>query len=466
MPNSWDDEGTMTFMVPIALFGWIPATLLLFLFLPPRRAVLVSMLGAWMFLPMAAGYKIGPLPVIEKTSVCSAAALLGVALFDFGRLQSFRFRWFDLPMLVWTLVNGMSAAANGFGVHGAYAGVLAQVITWTIPYVLGRLYFRTLAEVRDLAEALFLAGLIYVPLCLLEIRLSPQLHRWVYGYHQHDFSQTIRFGGYRPMVFMQHGLAVAMWMADACIAGFWLWWAGGLRRTWGFPTYLSLSVLFITTILCRSTGALALLGVGLIALVVLWLARSRLILILLLIAAPLYAATRSTGLWSGQQLVDMADTVSAEDRAGSLASRMRNEDLLAKRALEQPLFGWSGWDRNAVYDDWGRRLTVGDGMWILTLGVSGVTGLVSFFLVLLFPAALLILRKSPGNWQRLELSGCVVLATILILTTIDCLFNAMYSPVWMLASAALSNVGGTALPIGVSTRVRQSPRSKNVPICG
>jgi len=102
----------MTLMVPIALFGWIPVTLLLFLLLPPRRAVLISMLGAWMFLPMAAGYKFGGLPVIDKTSVCSVAALLGVALFDFGRLQSFQFRWFDLPILVWTLVPGASAAAN------------------------------------------------------------------------------------------------------------------------------------------------------------------------------------------------------------------------------------------------------------------------------------------------------------------------------------------------------------------
>ena len=38
-----------------------------------------------------------------------------------------------------------------------------------------------------------------------------QLNRcMIYGFHQHMFAQTMRDGGFRPMVFMAHGLALAM----------------------------------------------------------------------------------------------------------------------------------------------------------------------------------------------------------------------------------------------------------------
>ena len=38
--------------------------------------------------------------------------------------------------------------------------------------------------------------------------ISPQLHFMTYGFYQHEFTQVVRMGGYRPMVFLQHGIAV------------------------------------------------------------------------------------------------------------------------------------------------------------------------------------------------------------------------------------------------------------------
>ena len=64
------------------------------------------------------------------------------------------------------------------------------------------------ASQRTLLISIFIGGLLYVPLCLFEIRMSPQLHKLVYGFHQHIFAQTFRFEGWRPTVFLQHGLAV------------------------------------------------------------------------------------------------------------------------------------------------------------------------------------------------------------------------------------------------------------------
>ena len=79
-----------------------------------------------------------------------------------------------------------------------------------------------------------------------------------------------------------------------------------------------LPILMATTVICRSTGALALLfaGMGL-----LWASvrfRTRVLLIALLLAGPVYVSVRVTNLWSGRQAVAVAEMVAGADRAESL----------------------------------------------------------------------------------------------------------------------------------------------------
>ena len=62
------------------------------------------------------------------------------------------------------------------------------------------------------------AGLAYSLPMLIESRLSPQMNVWVYGFFQHDFFQTIRQGGYRPVVFLPHGLWVAFFALMCLVA--------------------------------------------------------------------------------------------------------------------------------------------------------------------------------------------------------------------------------------------------------
>ena len=49
---------------------------------------------------------------------------------------------------------------------------------------------------------------------LVEVRLSPQINTWIYGFFQHDFIQMMRYGGFRPIVFLPHGLWVAFFAYD------------------------------------------------------------------------------------------------------------------------------------------------------------------------------------------------------------------------------------------------------------
>lgn len=58
---------------------------------------------------------------------------------------------------------------------------------------------------------------------LYEVRLSPQLHRIFYGYFPHSFAQQVRGGGFRPVVFLQHGLWVAFFAMMMTVVTFALW---------------------------------------------------------------------------------------------------------------------------------------------------------------------------------------------------------------------------------------------------
>src|SRR5579859_1958486 len=245
-----------------ALFGWPVATLCLFLVLRPRKAVLASVILAWLLLPVA-GFKLPGVPAYTKITATVLGPLLGALLFDFRRLMSFRPVWADLPMGLWCLCPLFSSLSNDLGWSDGFSSMFYQSMTWGVPYFLGRVYLSELIGMHDLAIGIFLGGLLYVPLCLLEVRLSPQLHTWVYGFFQHEaFDQTLRYSGYRPTVFMEHGLMVAMWMSMASLAGLWLWHSRSLRTLFGIELPWFLVPLVVTTVLCKSMGALVLLVVG------------------------------------------------------------------------------------------------------------------------------------------------------------------------------------------------------------
>ena len=154
--------------------------------------------------------------------------MIGAALFDLDRILRFRPKWVDIPMFLfcWSpLVTSLLNGINGIGIYDGLSMVLGQIVSWGLPYLIGRIYFFDMEGMRELAVGMFVGGIIYIPLCWLEMRMSPQLHVWVYGYHQHAFGQALRWWGYRPMVFMQHGLMVGMWMSMTALMGYWLRWA-------------------------------------------------------------------------------------------------------------------------------------------------------------------------------------------------------------------------------------------------
>lgn len=67
-----------------------------------------------------------------------------------------------------------------------------------------------------LLKVLALACLAYSLLALWEVRMSPRLNREIYGFFGHSWSQHVRYGGYRPILFLNHGIWVPSCSRLAC----------------------------------------------------------------------------------------------------------------------------------------------------------------------------------------------------------------------------------------------------------
>ncbi len=435
----------MSALVPIAMFGWIPAVIGIFAVCESRRAVIIAFLAAWLFLPIAS-YSIAGFPDYTKMTATCFGVVMATLLFDPSVVFRFRPSWIDIPMCIWCCVPLATSTTVGLGLYDGLSISFHHLVAWGLPYLIGRLYFGSQFGLEDLVKAFFIGGLVYVPLCLFESRMSPQLHQMVYGYHQHVFSQTIRYGGFRPTVFMEHGLMVAVWMCSSFLCGIWLWRSGCLKKLGGIPVWIWLIPLGITVILTRSTGALSLL---LISTCLLFLC-SELNLrwpAALLFAAPVaWMVARSLG-WTPQPLLYVAALL-GEDRLGSLTTRLGQEDEVIGSALETWLFGSGTWHPSGL-----------DQLWLLTLRYHGCVGVIGMFGALLLPFALLLLRTIPSQWKYPSVAPAAVLAFCVMIYVLDGLFNGMVNPIFTMATGGLCGALAGRKLVSISKHTASRPNT-------
>jgi hypothetical protein len=427
-------------LVPLMLFGWVPFTLLLFSVFSARRAVLLSAIAGWMFLPVAE-YPLPGFVDYTKDTAIGLSVLIGILAFDSDTLLRLRFNRMDLPMAVWCLCPMLTSLMNNLGPYDGLSGVLDRTFIWAAPYAVGRIYFGTFAGLRELAIAITIGGVVYAPFCLWEVRMSPQLHVQLYGYFAHagGFAQVFRFGGWRPMVFMHHGLMLGLWMTMATLMAFSLWYSGTKRDLLGIPMFLIFLGLAATCVLIKSSGAVALLAVGLAALFASKQLRLSFPVWALILTPALYATLRTPGWWDGQNLVHVVESTLGPDRAHSIDYRLEAEGLLAAKGMEQPIYGWGEHNRGRV--EWDKSpdgMVVPDGQWIQALNVNGLIGITSLLLLFLVPVGLLAWKISPSLWGRNQLVLLGGVALIPMLYMLDNLMNAMVNPIYYLVLGGIS----------------------------
>lgn len=456
--------GQMTVLVPILLLGWLPVVLVLFALKPARRAVTVSLLAAWLILPVAV-FNLRDLPPYSKMTASCLGILLATAMFDSGRFLNLRFRWPDLFMLGWLAVAMISSLNAGRGPYDGGSMLLRQTVEWGLPYLVGRLYFSTLEDLHYLGLMIVISALIYVPLCLYEIRFGPTLHNMLYGFNQHDFIQSRRGTYYRPMVFMEHGLAVGVFMCSGALLAYWFWLTGAARHIWGVPMSLIALVLGVTAFACQSWGATLL---GLVGAASLTLTRQFRVwaLVLVLIAIPtLYIGARSAG-WDGAILVDAASLL-GEQRQASLSTRLNSENAFLHVAGPSLLLGASRfvWAGQYVAGDNGvLQRIIPDGFWLVAMGRNGIVGLGLVMCAILVPVYLLTRRVPARLAAHPQVAATTALAVIVALWMCDNLSNAMINPIWIAIAGGLTNI--TAKHWGVVFPAPSRPEPQTVPTLG
>lgn len=456
----------------LALLSWPLVIWVMFRKMPVERAFIWAILGGYMVLPELTEFNLPMIPPLDKASIPNLTAaficiavlklrptLLPVGLFGkalvlmliaapvisvFHNLEPIIFAMQTSGQLtvqqfpLSSIDQGAPAPrlVPGMRMYDAFSA-LAQQLILILPFFLARHILATEAALRDLLRALVIAGLIYSVPILIEIRFSPQLHTWIYGFFQHDFIQMIRRGGFRPIVFMPHGLWLALFMVMTATAALHFALQAEPEKR---PRAILIAFWLIgMVVLTRSVGPLLImLVVG--AIVLLFAPRMQFRLAAAMAGVAMsYPLLRGGGLIPTEQLVSLVHTRSPE-RAQSLEFRFDNEDMLLERASEKPFFGWGGWGRNQIFDPvTGEVLSVSDGMWIITIGQWGWLGYLAMFGLLCLPLLALWWRyRLVPNRDIPPAAG--VLAVILGASLIDLLPNATMVPLtWLIAGALLGH---------------------------
>lgn len=423
----------MIFPPLLAFIAWIPLSLVFFRRYPIRVAILLNFLGGWAVLPMAR-FSGEPSPYwiignglytgyfLTKATLTSLAGLLGVLVFDQRSFRTFRLTFWDLPMLVWCIVPLLSAIANPELLGHDMEGAVYQIVAWGVPWVLGRIYFSDTASLRLAAKAFVVAGLLYVPICLIEIAAGPQIYAHLYGYQPYRWVRAHRYIGYRPIGLLETGTQLGIWMSTSALIAVWLWLRRTVDRVLGIPTGWAAAILFTTALLCQSGGSILLL-LGLLPFV--FVSRRyfpRVCAILLVLGILLFAGLRLTNAVSVRTLLKRSAAVHSTAvflkniGRGSLMMRLELDERTVDLALEQPILGSNQWD-------WWRNSGLRpSGLWLLAFGMYGIFGLLALEALQIIPIVRVVwFPVARSDIEDLNLRHAFV--AVVLMTAIDNLLN-------------------------------------------
>ena len=325
----------------LALLGWPVVCLFLFLRLPFERAIVWSILGGYLLLPERTAFDAPLVPPLDK-DVIPALTVFLICLFWTGRRVSLwpgsaigrgltaLFLFGVIPTVPTngeTLVFGDTVLPALSG-HDLLSVVVNQFL-FLLPFLIARQHLASDKGLRELLLGLAVGGLLYSLPALFEVRMSPQLHTWIYGFFQHEFGQMMRGGGFRPIVFLPHALWLAMFFVVALLAC-----AAMVRHTdgrervrWMAATLYLAGVLVLSKSLASQLYALAFTPLLLFS-------GSRMqirVAVLLAVVATFYPMLRNAGLVPVDMILEQARAIDPT-RASSLEFRFNNENLLLERA--------------------------------------------------------------------------------------------------------------------------------------
>jgi hypothetical protein len=380
----------------LVLLGWPLVAVLLFRLLPLQRALVWTMISGHLLLPSRTEIKVPVLPGLDREIIPAVAALVLCLLMApkmppsnalsarLGRNVLLTLLALVVVTPALTVLNNTAPVIDGklylpglrlYDVLGLVLIVLFQLI----PLWLGLRYLNDREGHKAILEAIALSAVAYTLPALFEIRMSPQLHVWVYGFFPHSFAQAMRDGGFRPMVFLNHGLLLGIYFCMSIVAAIVLFREARREGRRAVPWLIAALWLTFVLVLSKSLGALAL-AVIFATWTMLMGRRLQVILgVVVAVVVLLYPMLRGSGLVPIDTVYAVSKSISTE-RASSLKFRLDNEERLLAHANEKPLTGWGSWGRNLLYDPRdGQPTTITDGVWLIYIGVYGWLGYIGRF---------------------------------------------------------------------------------------
>lgn len=455
--------------------------LLLCLLVCPRIAICVAVIGSYLYFPGDTGINLPLLPAFNKLTIPGLVAFLVLAIRyrDSLRTTMGHATHFTGVLPGWipkstvgkvllavivtspflTVLTNMDTVVVGRTVlralrpHDAVAGVATTLVA-LLPLLLARKFLSTEEGHRTLLIVLAVMGFVYSFLAAYEIRMSPQLNMYVYGWRGSAWRQHLRADGFRPFVFMHHGLWLGIFLSCAILACITLFrsLSEGTQKTkfllMGLWTLLVLA-------LAKTFGAFLI--TLLIFPVVLFLSTRVQLLVAAILAGIvlIYPVLRGANIVPVDAVVAKVATIEAE-RAASLQYRLNNEDIMLDKANQRPLFGWGGWSRSRVYDENGRDISTTDGRWVIVVGESGWYGYLGTFGLMALPILTLAMRRKQYE-VSLATSG---LCLVLVANMIDLIPNGTLTMVtWLIAGALLGR-----LEVGRATEDAQTNEGPPDPV--
>jgi len=418
----------------LVLLGWPIVSVVLFSKLSPLQAAFWTIVGGALLLPVNVSLDMPGFPSFDKVAVSSVSAMLAAKFVGRRKInwipKSGLERWFIIALILSPIITALANGEvvfrgdirlNGLTLYHGLSDALSMYF-FVVPFILFRQLVNTHDDVIGLLKLIIIAGLLYSVPILIEIRLSPQLHTWIYGFFPHQFIQQMRFGGFRPVVFLGHGLVVSMFVVVVLGAAT-LLWKSNVRVVRYAPSKV---VIYFTLILllCKSVGPgflglVFVIAVGWLPLFL--LSRLSAVTACVVIGYPLLCLY---GLFPHEVLVEFVDQFD-RSKSGSLGFRFYHEAQLLDLAVQKPFFGWGGWGRNRLVD------SITDGYWIIVMGKYGVFGFVGIFGLLGYS----VLKGLKGVSYTTDLKEKRVLLGLALLVTlimVDQIPNSSLSRSWML----------------------------------
>jgi hypothetical protein len=449
----------------LALLAWIPVSLYLCYRYPIRTALLCIFVGGWAVLPAARyipspeefpywilGTGIATNYFITKATVIGFSGLLGFLVFDRKTIRQFQLTLWDLPMVMWCLVPILSAIANESLMTQGVRGEVYQLLAWGAPYFLGRLYFSDTDSLRLAAQAFVIAGLFYIPICLIEIWKGPQFYAHIYGYLPYRWLGAKRYVGYRPIGLLENGNQLGIWMATATLIAVWLWAKQILKHVLRIPIAWVALALLTTTIMCQSAGSILLLLVLLPFVFVSHRVFPRVVTVFLIFGIILFAGLRLSNVVSIRALVQRNATAHFAEEflkkigRGSLGWRLWQDESHVSIALKKPVLGYGEWD-------WWRRSGLRPwGLWLLSFGMYGIVGLLALEALQIVPVIRAIwfpLARSDIEYLNLRHA----LSAAILMTAIDNLLNSSMILPLLLVIGGMSTWKSAATEVEVKVEV-------------